>query len=139
LTKFDTRVEPHPFDAGDLMSIIKINWQFSTISSYIYFRNGVKEPENLSCVEHSPEIKEFIHDHSDLFWSLPEDKKVEISEAVLVEYILNYGTLQDCLRLMEIMGVRQVAAVFRKAEGRQKLNYFPEIYNFFSLYFARHA
>ena len=97
------------------------------------------EPENLSCVDHSPEIKQFIRDHSDLFWALPEDNKEEISEGVLVEYILNYGTLGDCRRVMELMGVKQVAAVFRKAESRQKLNYFPEICNFFSLYFAHHA
>lgn len=88
---------------------------------------------------HSPEVKQFIHDHSDLFWSIPKDKKEEISEGVLVEYILNYGTLDDCRTLFGIMGAKQVAAVFRKAEGRQKMNYFPEIYNFFSLYFAHHA
>ena len=88
---------------------------------------------------HSPEVKQFIRDHSDLFWSIPEDKKEEISEGVLVEYILNYGTLDDCRRLIGLMGAKQVASVLRKAEGRQKLNYFPEIYNFFSLYFAHHA
>ena len=88
---------------------------------------------------HSPEIKTFIRQHSDLFWSIPEDKKEDISEAVLVEYILNYGSLADCRELIRLMGVKQVAGVFRKAKGRQKMNYFPEIYNFFSLYFARHA
>ncbi len=87
----------------------------------------------------SPEIKIFIREHRELFWSIPEDKKEEISEGVLVEYILNYGTLDDCRRLIGLMGAKQAAAVFRKAEGRQKMNYFPEIYNFFSLYFAHHA
>jgi hypothetical protein len=87
----------------------------------------------------SPELKQFIRDHSALFWSIPEDKKEEISEAVLVEYILNYGTLADCRELIRLMGIKRIAGVFQKVDGRQKMNYFPEIYNFFSLYFARHA
>jgi hypothetical protein len=88
---------------------------------------------------HSPEIKAFIRDHSALFWSIPEDKKEKISEAVLVEYILNYGNLDDCRALIRLMEVKQIAEVFRKVKGRQKMNYFPEVYNFFSLYFAHHA
>ena len=87
----------------------------------------------------SPELRKFIRDHSALFWSIPEDKKEEISEAVLVEYILNYGTLSDCRELIRLMGIKHIAGVFQKVEGRQKMNYFPEIYNFFSLYFARYA
>jgi hypothetical protein len=42
-----------------------------------------------------------------LFWSIPEDKKEKISEAVLVEYILNYGNLDDCRALIRLMGVKQ--------------------------------
>lgn len=87
----------------------------------------------------SPDIKQFIRDHSALFWSIPEDRKEEISEAVLVEYILNYGTLADCRELIRLMGIKHIAGVFKQAKGRQKLNYYPEIYNFFSLYFARYA
>jgi len=41
----------------------------------------------------SPEIKQFIHEHSNLFWYTPEDKKEEISTEFLVETILNYGDL----------------------------------------------
>ncbi len=88
---------------------------------------------------HFPAVKQYIRDHSDLFWSISGDKKEEISEAVLVEYILNYGTLADFRELIRLMGVKQVANVFQHAEGRQKVNYFPEVYNFFSLYFAHHA
>lgn len=41
----------------------------------------------------SPEVKEFIRKHSSLFWNISDDKKEEISEDVLVEFILNYGDL----------------------------------------------
>ena len=43
----------------------------------------------------SPEIREYIRKHSSLFWYIPEDKKEDISEDVLVEFILNYGTMED--------------------------------------------
>ncbi len=86
-----------------------------------------------------PKIKTFIREHSNLFWYTPEDKKEEISPELLVETILNYGSLQDIRSLFEIIGINEVARIFFYAEGRKKLNYFPEIYNFFSLYFNKYA
>ena len=87
----------------------------------------------------SPEVKEFIRQHSDLFWYTPEDKKEDIGPELLLETILNYGTLDDIRTLLKIWGIREAANVFYSAEGRKKLNYFPEIYNYFSLYFKKHA
>lgn len=87
----------------------------------------------------TPELKQFIRDHNALFWSIPNEKKEDVSEAALVEHILNYGTLADCRELIRLMGIKKVSSVFQKAQGRQKMNYFPEIYNFFSLYFAHFA
>ena len=86
-----------------------------------------------------PRIKTFIREHSTLFWYTPEDKKEEISPELLVETILNYGSLQDIRSLFEIIGLNEVAQIFFSAKGRKKLNYYPEIYNFFSLYFNRYA
>ena len=43
----------------------------------------------------SPEIKAFIREKSSLFWHIPEDKKENVSQDVLVEYILNYGSMDD--------------------------------------------
>ncbi|MBE0648329.1 MAG: hypothetical protein IH596_11145 [Bacteroidales bacterium] len=90
-------------------------------------------------MNHSPEIKAFIRQHSALFWYTPEDKKEEISEELLVEMILNYGDLEAIQKLIEIMGIRKVSSVFFSAEGRKKFNYFPEIYHFFTLFFTRYA
>jgi hypothetical protein len=87
----------------------------------------------------SPGVKAFIRQHSSLFWYIPEDKKEEISHDVLLEFILNYGSLEDVKMLFKILGVEEAAKVFFRAEGRRKLNYFPEIYNFFSLYFKKNA
>ena len=87
----------------------------------------------------SPELKAFIQQHSNLFWYIPEDKKEYISEDVLVEFILNYGSLDDVKTLFKLIGTKETARVFFSAEGRKKLNYYPEIYNFFSLYFKKYA
>jgi len=87
----------------------------------------------------SPELKAFIRQKSNLFWDVPENKKEEISPAFLVETILNYGTLDDIKALIKIMGMKDISRIFFSASGRKKLNYYPEIYNFFSLFFTRYA
>jgi hypothetical protein len=87
----------------------------------------------------SPEIKQFIRGHSNLFWYIPEDKKEEISKELLVETILNYGTLDDFRELVKIFGVQQLANIFFGTKGRKKLNYYPEIYHYFSLVFKKYA
>ena len=84
-------------------------------------------------------LKQFTRKHSDLFWSVPENKKEDISESVLIEHILNYGTLNDFNELVSIVGLFHLANLFRNHSGRRKLNYYPEIYNFFKLYFDRYA
>lgn len=90
-------------------------------------------------MKNSPEIKAFIRAHSALFWYTPDDKKEEISKELLVEMILNYGDLDAILKLIELMGIKNVSRVFFNADGRKKLNYFPEIHHFFSLFFTRYA
>jgi hypothetical protein len=82
---------------------------------------------------------EYIAQHASLFWYIPEAKKSEISDSLLVETILNYGTMDDVKALFDLMGIEKVADVFFSAKGRQKLNYFPQIYNFFTLVFNRYV
>lgn len=87
----------------------------------------------------SPEVKAFIRKNGALFWYTPEDKKQDIGPELLLETILNYGTLDDVRILFKLWGLKEAAKVFYGAEGRKKLNYYPEIYNFFSLYFKKYA
>jgi len=87
----------------------------------------------------SPEIKEYIKEYGYLFWYTPETEKENISHELLVETILNYGDLTAIKKLFSVMGLKQTANVFFKAKGRKKDNYFPEIYNYFSLVFKRYA
>ena len=90
-------------------------------------------------VSHSQEIKNFIKDHSNLFWYTPEEKKEQISIELLLETILNYGTLRDSLLLLSLIGNNKALEILNKAVGRKKMNYYPEIYNYFMLYLNRHA
>ncbi len=87
----------------------------------------------------SPELKAFILQHSDLFWYTPQDKKVDISDAFLVESILNYGSLTDFKDLEKLVGIAHLSKVFMNLDGRKKLNIYPEIYNYFQLYFNKYA
>ena len=87
----------------------------------------------------SPEIKQFIREHSNLFWYIPEDKKEDIGNELMVETILNYGDLDDVRQLIKLMGIEQLSSIFFNMEGRKKLNFYPEIYHFFSLLFKKYA
>jgi hypothetical protein len=87
----------------------------------------------------SPEIKEFIRQHSNLFWYTPEDKKEEISHDLLVETILNYGDMNDVRNLIKIIGIERLSEIFSGLQGRKMLNYYPEIYNFFSILVKKYA
>lgn len=81
----------------------------------------------------------FIEKHANLFWYTPADKKEAISDALLVETILNYGTLEDYRTLLQVLTPQYVAKVFFGASERQAKNYFPPIRHFFSILLKQYA
>lgn len=90
----------------------------------------------------SPEIKQFIHEHSNLFWYTPEDKKEEISKEFLVETILNYGDMGDTIQLFQLLGIKEVAKIFSDSialSDRRKGNYHELTINYFTLVFRKYA
>jgi hypothetical protein len=65
-----------------------------------------------------------------------------LSEASIVENILNYGDWDDVRDMIKIVGMGKTARIFRERSipdkfGRQ--NYRPEIKHYFQLYFDKHA
>jgi hypothetical protein len=84
-------------------------------------------------------VKDYIRKHETMFWYTPEDKSEKVTDSLLVETILNYGTLDDIKALFEVMGLQQVAAIFRQMTGRKKKNIYPELWNYFDLYFSKHV
>jgi len=90
----------------------------------------------------SPEIKQFIHEQSNLFWYIPEDKKEEISNEFLVETILNYGDKDATIQLFHLLGINKVAEIFFNSINRsfrRKGNYHEITVNYFTLVFRKYA
>ncbi len=90
-------------------------------------------------INHTPEIKKFIRDHSALFWYIKDDEKEKISVELLVETILSYGNGNDIKRLFELIGIERTAQIFQKQISRKRINYRPRTIHFFKLYFDRHV
>ena len=85
-------------------------------------------------------FKHFIANRRSLFWSVSDDKLAQISDALLVETILNYGTAADVRTLFECIGIEQIAAIFyAHTENKTRTNYLPPVKNYFTLYFNRHV
>lgn len=90
----------------------------------------------------SPEIKQFIKEHSNLFWYTPDEKKEEISNEFLVETILNYGDINSITQLFNLLGIKKVAKIFFDSiaiSNRRKGNYHELTINYFTLVFRKYA
>lgn len=90
----------------------------------------------------SPELLEFIKNHRALFWYTPEAGLERISNELLVETILNYGTIDSFKKMAEIIGIVNVSKIFYDSinkSGRRKGNYHKTIVNFFDLVLKRYA
>lgn len=66
----------------------------------------------------------------------------KLSEASIVEHVLNYGDWDDVQEMIKILGLKKTAKIFQEKSrpdkfGRQ--NYRPEIKNYFQLYFNKYA
>lgn len=81
----------------------------------------------------------FIDRHRSMLWYTPDDTKHAISDELLVETILNNGTLDDYRELRDILTPKKLAHIFFSANGRKRGNYYPEIRNFFSLILKQYA
>jgi hypothetical protein len=85
-------------------------------------------------------IEKYIEERKDLFWSIHDSQKKDLSHSAVVETILNYGTLEDVKELIKLLGLGNTAQIFYQAtENRQRKNYIPQVENFFKLYFDRHV
>ena len=93
----------------------------------------------MEAIIRSENLKNFIRENGYLFWYSPQDKGETVTDELLVETILNYGSLDQIRDLFNLMGMNTVAQVFRNMTERKKLNYFPEIWNYFDLYFNKYA
>ena len=108
---------------------------FGKIRNYLPLKSGRKWYN--TTVENARD--KFIDEHRALFWYTPEEEKRGVSDELLVETILNDGTLDDYRELKRILTPKRLAQVFFSAVGRKAGNYYPEIRNFFSLALKQYA
>jgi len=118
-----------------------------SIQPFVYYKivplvNSTKS-KSLSIMDvNEKELKAFLNDYKGLFWYTPEEKKEDLRQDQIVETILNYGDEKAVKRLLDIIGLEQVAAIFKKhvsCTDRRKLNYHPLVAHYFKLYFSRHV
>lgn len=62
-----------------------------------------------------------------------------LSDAAVVEAVLNYGDMDDVRKLIKVLGARRVAKIFREKSSMPRSNYDPKMRHFFNLYFSKHA
>ncbi|MDD5013089.1 MAG: hypothetical protein PHD93_01665 [Candidatus Pacebacteria bacterium] len=82
-------------------------------------------------------IQEFTKERKYLFWYIKDLES--LSKESIVEHVLNYGNWKDFKELTSIMGIDEVARIFRVQAQKQRNNYRPKVKNYFNLYFNEHA
>lgn len=82
-------------------------------------------------------INNFIKQKPYLVWYVKDFK--HLSRESIVEHTLNYGDFNDVKKLISILGIKNVADIFRKQLKQKRTNYNPKIINYFKLYFKKYA
>lgn len=80
---------------------------------------------------------DFVRKRKYLFWSTKNYDG--LSKEAIVEAILNYGDMNDVRELIALLGMQEVAKIFRENTNRPRINYRPEVKNYFQLYFKKYA
>lgn len=82
---------------------------------------------------------DFVRARKHLFWSTKNYDG--LSHAAITEAILNYGDMNDVRALISLLGIEEVAKIFREktSKDRMRINYDSKIVNYFSLFFQKYA
>lgn len=90
----------------------------------------------------SPALKALIRKKADLFWYTKDTEKENLPLEVVLEFFINYASLEDVLALFDIVGINKAAEVFWKqlnTSERVANNFNKLSRNYFSLYFKKYA
>jgi len=82
-------------------------------------------------------LQDFIKKRKYLIWYVKDYDR--LSDAAIVEAILNYGNWEDVQTLFKILGIKKTAKIFSQQVKQPRCNYYPQIVNYFKLYFQTHA
>jgi hypothetical protein len=92
-------------------------------------------------MENSAELKALIRKNAHLFWYTKDSEKENLPLSVVLEFFINYAELESIKELFQIVGIKNAAKVFFEQVELQGMrsNYFPEMKNYFNLYFLKYA
>lgn len=82
-------------------------------------------------------VQDIIKNKPYLAWYI--NQSTELSDEVVLEQVLNYGDWDDVSNFISIQGMTKTAELFTKTNEKDRSNYRPEIANYFTLYFKKHA
>ncbi|MDO9231320.1 MAG: hypothetical protein Q7U36_02420 [bacterium] len=85
-------------------------------------------------------IHDFIKKRKDLIWWVKDYDSLKPES--IVEATLNYGDWDDVQTLIKIMGIKEVARIFREKSKLPKIgrhNYSKRTSHYFTLYFDKYA
>ena len=60
----------------------------------------------------SPEVKKFIEERGYLFWYTPAPKGEKVTDELLVETVLNHGSMNDVRELFRVVGLKKNSNYF---------------------------
>jgi len=83
--------------------------------------------------------EQLINKYAHLFWYINKADLHHISNVVLVEFILNYGSLEAVQDVFLALGKENVAKEFVHSLQTKRNNYFPQVKHFFDLYFKKNV
>lgn len=83
-------------------------------------------------------LHQFTKKRRPLFWSTKDTDS--LNKEAIVEAVLNYGDWDDVQELIHILGIKDVARIFRsQTTNRTRINYNQKIAQYFRLYFKKYA
>lgn len=81
--------------------------------------------------------EKFLEERALLWWGVKDVKK--ISDAAMLEGVLNYGDWDDVKSVFKILGINKAASIFSLQVKNKRNNYRPKTLNYFKLYFEEYA
>jgi hypothetical protein len=93
-------------------------------------------------VQNPQELKDLIRKNAALFWYIKDEDKENLPLPIVVEFFLNYASLDDVKELFRIVGIKKVAEIFYtliNTSERVANNILSINRNYFNLYFKKYA
>jgi len=81
--------------------------------------------------------QEYIKSQPHLVWYVKD--YASLSDAVILESILNYGTWQDVKTIEAILTPEKIRKLYQEIANKKRTNLKPKTKNYFDMYYRTHA